>query len=187
MDLSLSWNLFVVAIFVVIIAYSYIIGLNRTVKTIISAYLGILAADGLGNLFHFYFLESDNFRKALELIKVTQLDEALISVKVIIFIAVVVMLTVKGAFEVEFHKGRFGGDAITTGAFGFLNAGLIVSTILVYVSGLSFVQKVAVESNIVELYTSSTFIKAMVDYYNFWFSIPVVIIILWSLINGEVE
>ncbi len=189
MNLSLSWNLFVIAIFVVIIAYSYIIGLNRTVKSIVSAYLAILAADGLGNIFHSYFLESSNFRKGLELFNITNLDETLISTKVVIFVAVVVILTVRGAFEVDFSTHNFGSNnLVVTGIFGFLNAGLIVSTLLVYVSGMSFVQKVTVESNIVDLYTSSTFIKAMVDYYNLWFSIPVVVIIVWSvLFNGKSE
>ena len=183
MNISLSWNLFVIAIFVVIIAYSYIIGLNRTVKTILSAYLAILAADGLGNVFYSYFIESENFRKALELLNITNLDESLISTKVVIFVAVVVILTVRGAFEVDFNNHNFGANnLVVTGIFGFLNAGLIVSTLLVYVSGMSFVQKVTVESNIVDLYASSTFIKAMVDYYNLWFSVPVVVLIVWSLL-----
>jgi lipoprotein signal peptidase len=62
MNLLLSWNLFIIAIFIVIIAYSYIIGINKTVKTIIASYLAILAADGIGNIFKDYFLTSDGFK-----------------------------------------------------------------------------------------------------------------------------
>ncbi len=166
----------------VIIAYSYIIGINKTVKTIIGSYLAILAADGLGNIFKDYFLSSEKFVKVLALVNIPNPDEALISIKVLIFVAAVVILTVKGAYEVHINTNNFvSGNLAITGVFGFLNAGLIISTLLVYVSGSSFVQKANVSSNIVDLYTASTFVQGMVDYYDFWFSIPVVVIVVWSL------
>lgn len=183
MNLLLSWNLFVIAIFVIIIAYSYIIGINKTVKTILGTYLAILAADGLGNIFRDYLLSAENFQKLIEMANVTNSDELLISFKVIVFISAVVILTVKGAYEVHINGRQLPGSGILlTGIFGFMSAGLIVSTILVYVSGSSLIQKVSLQSNITELYSSSDFVRAMVDYYDFWFAIPVVIIIAWSLI-----
>ena len=183
MNLELTWNLFVIVVFAVIMCYSFIIGLNRTFKTIIASYLAILAADGLGNLFQQYFLGSDTFVKALDLIQIDNLDESLIFTKVIIFIAFIVILTVKGVYKVEFGNEADPLTAsILNGIFGFLNAGLIVSTMLVYVSGVSFVQANSVDSNIVEIYSSSSLVQAMVDYYSFWFSLPVVGLMLASLI-----
>lgn len=183
MNLLLSWNLFVLAIFIVIIAYSYIIGINKTVKTIIASYLAILAADGLGNIFKDYFLASDNFQKILGIMAVDNPDEMLISLKVIIFATTVVILTVKGAYEVHIHgRQAISSNLIITGIFGFLNAGLIISTLLVYVSGSSLIQKVAVQSNIIELYSSSDFVRMMIDYYDFWFAIPVLVIVIWSVV-----
>ncbi len=186
MNLVLSWNLFIVVVFVVIVAYSFIIGLNRTLKTIIGTYLAILAADGLGNILQEYVFETANFQKVLETFVNATVDETLIVAKVIIFISVVVILSVKGAFDVHISSG--GPAAVpVTGIFGFLNAGLILSTLLVYVSGLSFVQAVAVDTNIVDLYSGSEFIKGMVDYYNFWFSLPVIGLIIWSLFFNDPE
>jgi len=183
MNLLLSWNLFILAIFIVIIAYSYIIGANKTVKTIISAYLAILASDGIGNIFRDYVLFSDNFAKIVSLFNMGSPDEMLISMKVIIFATAVVILTVRGAFDVKINPNNApGGQIFVTGVFGFLSAGLIMSTLLVYVSGSSMIQKVSLQSNIVELYTSSEFVKFMVDYYDFWFAAPVVILIAWSLL-----
>jgi hypothetical protein len=188
MNLLLSWNLFVIAIFVVIIAYSYIIGINKTVKTIIGTYLAILAADGLGNIFRDYLLGSENFQKLIEIANLTNTDELLINFKVIVFITAVVILTVKGAYEVHIHgKQLMGSNILVTGVFGFMSAGLIVSTILVYVSGSSLIQKVSLQSNIIELYSSSNFVRAMVNYYDFWFAIPVVIIIAWSLVFDRTQ
>jgi hypothetical protein len=112
----------------------------------------------------------------------------LISLKVIIFITAVVVLTVKGAYEVHIHgRQAIGSNFVITGLFGFLNAGLIMSTLLVYVSGSSLIQKVAVQSNIIELYSNSDFVRRMIDYYDFWFSIPVIIIIGWSIFFDHQE
>lgn len=183
MNLDLSWNLFIIVIFAVIICYSFIIGLHRTFKTIIASYLAILAADGLGNLFQQYFLGSDTFVKALDLISISNVDESLIFTKVIIFIAFIVVLTIKGVFKVEFTHEVDGSIAgILTGIFGFMNAGLVVSTILVYLSGASFFQSSAIETNIPEIYANSSLVRSMVDYYNFWFSMPVVGLLIASLV-----
>jgi hypothetical protein len=171
------------AIFIVIIAYSYIIGLNKTVKTIIGTYLAILAADGLGNIFRDNFLGSENFQKIMSIFNATNSDEMLISFKVVIFITAVVILTVKGAYEVHIHGKQLpGSNFVVNGVFGFMSAGLIVSTLLVYISGASLIQKVSLQSNIIELYTTSNFVRGMIDYYDFWFAIPVIVIIGWSLV-----
>jgi hypothetical protein len=183
MNLELSWNLFIVVLFAVIMAYSFIIGLHRTYKTVIACYLGVLAADGLGNLFQQYFLGSDTFVKALELISIDNLDESLIFTKVVVFVFFIVILTIKGVFKVELNEHADGPLApFFTLLFGFLTAGLIISTMLVYISGVSFVQADSVNSNIIEIYTGSSFVRGMVDYYNFWFSMPVVILMVSSLI-----
>ena len=50
MEINLSWDLFVIVFFAVIIAYSFIIGRNQTLKVIIASYIAILASDGIGNL-----------------------------------------------------------------------------------------------------------------------------------------
>jgi hypothetical protein len=55
-NLRLSWDLFIIVFFGVIIAYSFIIGRNQTLKIIIATYMAILTADGLGNLFQTYLL-----------------------------------------------------------------------------------------------------------------------------------
>jgi len=189
MSLDLSWDLFVIVFFGVIVCYSFIIGLNRTIKTLIGIYLAILAADGLGNIFQQYFLTSDSFLEALKLVNISNPDQTLIIAKVIIFILIIVLMTVKGGFVVHMnHSIEHGAASVTLLViFGFLSAGLIISTLLVYISGLSFVQGTSVDSNIVDIYASSDIVRSMVDYYNFWFSMPVVALVLWSVLFGRSE
>jgi len=182
MNLDLSWNLFILVIFAVIICYSFIIGLHRIFKTIIASYLAILAADGLGNLFQLYFLSSENFVKFLDLIKLSESDESLIVIKVTIFVSFIVILTIKGIYKIEYNSGLDGfPNVFFTGIFAFLSAGLIMSTLLVYISGVSFVQATPIDSNIVDIYNSSKFVRHMIDYKDVWFSMPVVGLLLTSI------
>jgi len=198
MNILLSWDLFISSIFIIILSYSLIIGLNGTLKSIIATYLGILCADGLTNILAEYVLSSDKVVKGLTLFNFTSTEQDLIALKVIIFLSVIVALTVRGVFNVELsHMHSRTVSFLLNLIFGFFSAGLIVATLLIYVSGASLLTGDVLQSNVVELYTSSFYIRNMIDYYNFWFSIPVLIFIFWSLVtpvdsfpsqpNSEVE
>ena len=184
MNILLSWDLFISSIFIIILSYSLIIGLNGTLKSIISTYLGILCADGLTNILAEYVFSSDKVVKGLTLFDFTSTEQDLIAVKVIIFLSVIVALTVRGVFNVELsHMHSKTVSFLLNLIFGFFSAGLIVATLLIYISGASLLTGDVLQSNIIELYTSSFYIRNMIDYYNFWFSIPVLIFIFWSLVT----
>ena len=67
MNLNLSWDLFILVFFAVVVAYSFIIGKNQTLKVILGTYLAVLCADGMGNLFGKYFSVSVAFLKFMKL------------------------------------------------------------------------------------------------------------------------
>jgi len=184
MNILLSWDLFIASIFIIILSYSLIIGLNGTLKSIISTYLGILCADGLTNILAEYVFSSDKVVKGLTLFNFTSTEQDLIALKVIIFLSVIVALTVRGVFNVQLsHMHSRVVSFFLNLIFGFFSAGLIVATLLIYISGASLLTGDVLQSNIIELYTSSFYIRNMIDYYNFWFSIPVLIFIFWSLVT----
>ena len=58
MNIELSWDLFVLVFFVVIMAYSLIIGRDNTLKVILGTYVAALTADAAGNLFAMMELRS---------------------------------------------------------------------------------------------------------------------------------
>lgn len=180
---QLSWDLFILVIFGIIIAYSFIIGKENTLKVIIGTYIAILTADGLGNLFKQYLLISKPFIQFLKLIGLGSQDKALILFKVLIFIIVIVAIAMKGSFEVKKDQGGGGVIGLMTHLiFAFLSAALAVSTLLIYVSGVSFVEGTTTISNaaVNSIYASSKFVKAMIDNYNIWFSLPAVSFVIWS-------
>ena len=161
--------------FGIVIAYSFIIGRNQTLKMIIAAYMAILTADGAGNLFQNYLLP------AAPTLQGEAGDQALVLIKIFVFILVIVLLAIKGGFRVDIlPETSIVTRLLSNLTFGFLNAGLMVSTILVYLTGGSFVTgtvQAAIETN---LYQESQFVQMLIDNYNIWFALPAIAIVLVS-------
>lgn len=188
--LKLSWDLFVVVIFAVIIAYSFIIGKENTLKVIIGSYIAILTADGLGNLFKEYVASSPQTMTFLKFLGLGNEDKTMILVKVIVFIMAIVIIAMKGGFEVHQGLGKSGIIGLIMNLiFGFLSAGLVISTLLIYVSGASFVSGniSMINNTLAAAYAESEMVKLMIDNYNIWFALPAVAFLLTSLFNKKTQ
>ncbi len=182
MDIRLSWDLFVLVFFAIVIAYSFIIGKNQTLKVIIGSYMAILSADGVGNIFEKYLLPQ------MPSLQGTEADQVLILMKIFIFVLVVVLLSIKGGFYVDIlYERSMVTRILATLSFGFLNAGLIVSTILVYISGASFVDGTLQISQATNLYQESQMVKLMIDNYNIWFALPALAFVMISFFEPREE
>ncbi len=144
--------------------------------------MAILTADAIGNLLQTYLLPS------APALQGAMGDQALVLIKIFTFVLVIVLLAIKGGFQVDVSPERSVVTRILGNlSFGFLNAGLMVSTILVYLTGGSFVTgsiRAGFESN---LYQESHFIQTIVDNYNIWFALPVLAIVIVSLFQHVEE
>ncbi len=185
MDIRLSWDLFVVVFFVVIVAYSLIIGRDNTLKVILGTYVAALAADAAGNLLGKYLSGSELFMKLLKFAALGTEDAAVVFMKVIIFVALVIMFAVKGAFFVQTANDRSGPIRfIITCIYAVMSAGLIISVILVFVSGVSFISSGNGETTgtaLWNIYNQSQFIRSIVANSYFWFSAPAAVFLIQSL------
>ena len=181
-NLRLSWDLFILFFFAIVIAYSFIIGRNQTLKVIISTYMAILTADGLGNLIKTYLLP------AAPTLQGEMGDQAMVLIKILTFVLVIVILAIKGGFQVNLApEGSIVTRVLANLTFGFLNAGLMVSTLLVYLTGGSFVTGNIPAGIATTLYQESIFVKSIVDNYNVWFALPVLGVVLISLFQRTEE
>ena len=191
MNVVLSWDLFVLAFFVVIIAYSFIIGRDNTLKVILGTYVAILAADAVGALFGQYFAGSEIFLKVLQGAAVNNDQEAVIFVKVMVFIVFLILFAVRGAFYVDTSEEDSSlMRMVLTFLYGVLSAGLIVSAILTFISGVAFIGGGSVETTktaLWDIYNQSEVIRTMVQYTYLWFSIPALAFLLHSLHTHKVE
>jgi len=187
MNLNLSWDLFILVFFAVVVAYSFIIGRNATLKVITASYVAILCADGLGNLFARYFAGSEAFLKLLKLFSIGNSDQATAFFKVLVLIILIVIIAVRGLFNYDAIDSR----PVTLRLaillmLGVLSAGLMMSTMLIFVSGQSLVASVFMPSSILsDVYTQSRLVRIMIDYSNMWFFLPGLAIVLISLFNKK--
>lgn len=180
-NLRLSWDLFIIVFFGIVIAYSFIIGRNQTVKVIIATYMAILTADGLGNVFNTYLLP------AAPTLQGESGEQTMILLKIAVFVIVIVLLAIKGGFRVDLlNENSVATRILSNLSFGFLNAGLIVSTLLVYLTGGSFVAGTTQAALSTNLYLESRVVQLLIDNYSIWFAIPAVSIVILSFFEpGE--
>lgn len=187
MDINLSWDLFVIVFFAVIIAYSFIIGRNQTLKIIIASYIAILAADGIGNLIELYLIGE---QAVVGQIKVANTEVTLVIVKIFIFVASIVLIATRGRFTINMEHPRSSITHIALNlVYGILSAGLITSTILIYTSGASLVEDGGIIMNeaVLAMYRDSIMVQTMINNYNIWFALPAVTFVVSSFLGREIE
>lgn len=185
MQLAASWDLLIIVFFVIIMCYSYIVGSNSTAKIILASYVGMLAANGIGNLF------ASSIHMSQPLIKVlaTSADENVIIFKIFMFLVITLLLVLKGGFLVE--VGQFSSwplRMLMTTALGFLSAGLMMSTILVFIAGGkvdSFLVSSLQEG--IDIPATTVFVRSLLQYYNLWFAAPAIVFALLSVFNVHVQ
>lgn len=186
MEINLSWDLFVIVFFAVIIAYSFIIGRNQTLKIIIASYIAILTADGIGNLIERFFIADAEAGGTL-----TTPDEGgLVVIKIFIFVFTIVLIATRGRFQINMERsGSSLMNIILNLTYGILSAGLITSTILIYTSGSSLVQdsSMVINEAVMAMYRESVMVQTMINNYNIWFSLPAITFVISSFLGEEVE
>lgn len=184
MELSLTWDLLVIVFFAVIVAYSFIVGKDESVKIIIASYIAIVAVQALGNLLEMLGGES---RTMMEMLGFT-LDRNVISTtKLLLFVAMIIFLAIKGGFEMEYAKDLTGiWDPIITGAFGFATSGMLLSALLTYIAAKPLLDETLGSAPLIQpLLADSTLVQVMVDYQNVWFALPALLLLTIGFINGK--
>jgi uncharacterized membrane protein YcfT len=186
MEIALTWDLFVIVFFAVIISYSFIVGKHESIKIIIATYIAILAVQGVGNIIERLSGETE---PVLDVLGVS-VDITLFSTtKLLLFVVAIIILAVRGGFEVEFSKETNGiVSAIITGLFGFGTAGLLLSTLITYLAGMPLLSsKLAEAPAISPLLTQSKLIEVMIVNQDLWFSFPALLLLCVGFLGSETE
>jgi len=185
MQLALTWDLMVIIFFVVIMSYSYIVGQNGTIKIILSSYIAMLAANGLGNLLIKYIHISQPLIKVFD----STADSNSVVFKIFTFIVFTLILVLKGGFVIDMgRQNSFIVRLMSVTIFGFLSAGLIMSTVLVIIAGTSVDGLMGgTLHEVVNIPTQTLFVRSLIDYYNFWFAAPAIAFVVMSVMNSAIE
>ena len=169
MEVALTWNLVLLSGFILLFTYSFLLGQNATIKLILSIYIAIMTADGIAKIIQdFIVAPSPGFRQLLGGYQ----EEAFVWLRILLFLAAVITFVVKSGFHVAIEKhdhwaARLGIHAI----FSALSAILFLSTILIYISGNSFVEGMMYARDIV-IYKQSFLAQLLIDNYQIFFSLP---------------
>ncbi len=181
MDLTLSWDLVIIVFFAIVMSYSFIIGKDQSVKVMIAAYISIIATQGIGNAIFRYQGEAE---KVLKIMDVTFNVSALAAAKIFLFAFFIILFAIRSGIHVVYAKDRgtlIGG--IYTALFGFSTAGLIISTILTFVSGRGILE--AGTLLVAEGAHTSKLMTLMTVHQDLWFALPALLIISAGFINNE--
>lgn len=184
LSLTLSWDLFIVVFFAIVMSYSYIIGKQQSMKVIIASYIAIIATQGIGNVLSRLMGGTD----ALASVGLPT-DLALVALaKIFLFALCVIIFVIRSGIDVQYsHESGTIMNIISTGLFGFATAGLIVSTILTYAAGSGILDSaMAGLSTIAPLAQTSTLMQLMILNQDIWYTLPAFLIIAMGFLqNGE--
>lgn len=187
MDLTLSWDLFIVFFFAVVTAYSFIIGKHETLKILVAVYIAILATQGIGNILTRFSGEGEPVYRILKVMGVT-LNLTTVSVtKLISFMFAIIWIALKGGFSIQY--GRSHGSLvalIATGLFGVATAGLIVTALLTFITGSPLLDpSLGTQQALLPLMQTSGLVQVMVLNQDLWFSLPALLLVGFGLVRDE--
>lgn len=184
MEVALTWNLVILFVFVLLFAYSFMLGQDDTIKLILCIYIAILTADGVAGVLQEFVIDpSPGFQTLLGEKKI----QIMAWMRIALFIFAVVVFAVKSGFNVLLDKHeKFVIRFAIHGWFSAMSALLFLSTMLIYLSGNSFVEGMLFAKEI-SIYEQSLLAQILIDYYQLWFSLPAISFLVTSFLFEKAD
>ncbi len=159
-----TWDLFIMLFFAIAVAYGFLLGKNRIVLTMLTTYIMLAVANELGDA-----LLSANF--------IFKTGTSTFILKTSVFLIAVFLLAILFSSRSAISKYLAGNDEggsmgsiIFTIIYSFLSAGLIITSIIFFMTP-------AGQS---ELFAQSHWAKIMMDLRIWWLILPLVVLIFES-------
>jgi len=159
---SPSWDLFIIIFLAVATGYGFILQKEKAAATLISTYIALVVTSVWGDsVYNLLVGKTVLFNQVWFSSHLNPF-----SVKIIIFGLLIVLLSLKG----EYISSRTGtiGSAVLLFLFSFLNAGLIISSII------SFMDEVSRTTLLTQSHVAALIFK----YNSWWIALPAIILIV---------
>lgn len=153
-------------------------------KIIVATYIAIVAVQGIGNLLERLSVKTPPILVSMGL----SLDGGLIAmIKVATFVAAIILISIRGGIEIEYGKEQSTVvNSVLTGAFGFTTAGLLLSTLATYVSGMPLLDAgIANAATLSPFLQQSRLLQALVQFQDVWFALPAVLLVIIGFVSNE--
>lgn len=184
LNLTISWDLFIVVFFAIVMSYSFIIGKHQSIKIIIASYIGIITVQGIGNVWKRLLGDASTTLSAVGI----PFDISMVAIaKIFLFALCIILFVIRSGINIEYEKES--GTIMTivlTGLFGFSTAGLMISSILTYASGSGILDPTLVaQSVIAPIVKHSTLMQVMIFNQDLWYTLPAFLIIATGFVQNE--
>lgn len=187
MHVALTWDLLVIVFFAVVVAYSFIVGKDESVKIIISTYISLVAVQAIGGIIGMLNgVQSDSWMQTLGL----GIDMDIVStIKLVLFVGMIVSLAIKGGFEMEYAKNLSGmWEPVVTAGLGFVTAGLLLTSLLTYIAARPIADDTLRSAPLLSpLLQDSQLVQIMVDYQYVWFCLPAILLLVVGFLGNTEE
>ena len=179
MDIPLTWNLAISGGLALIFGYNFILGQHDTVKLIICTYISIFAADGIASILKQYVLDPSGGVRSL----VGSNEVEIFSwIRLVLFLLIIVLFVIKSGFHVRLeHHRHWLLRGVIHGAFSMISAILLMTTMLVYLAGISVVEGLLYAQEL-NIYGNSNVARILIDYMSVWFTLPAVAFLVTSFV-----
>lgn len=155
--MSPTWDTFIILFFVVMTVYGLLLGRGRVFNILINTYVGYVIASELGDFAYSYLSKANELAHSFQV--------SLFGAKVIVFAAVIFLLTLKSELAGTQDDGMT--SSVYTAVYGFLSAGLILSTVFTFMT----------ESDRINLFSSSSIASQVYQYHLVWLVAPILVIL----------
>lgn len=175
MNFTLTWDLFVLMFFALVITYTFIIGKKESVKILLGSYVAIVSVQALGNVIVRFWTFAAGFVGLGPAI-----DPTILTIfKLVAFIAIVVVLTIKAGYDVVYGGSMNMTTAVgMTVLLGFATAGLMLSTLLTYVANTPLLDlAISKQTTMAAIIQQSQLMQIMILQQDLWFFLPAVVLI----------
>ncbi len=180
MQVQLSWDLLIILFVALVVAYSFIVGKDASVKIIVATYIAFIAVQALGNVILLLLTASTATTVGLSLS-----PEILSIGKLLLFAAAVVFMAMKGGIDVR--GGQSLGtvwDIVLSGALGFSTATLLLSSLVTYVAGRPILDMtLGTADALAGIIAESPLVLAIVEYQHVWFALPAILLLVIGFLH----
>lgn len=182
MSLTLSWDLLIILFVVLVVAYSFIVGKDASVKIIVATYISVVAVEALGNIAF-----SVTNASTASMVGLSLSPDVLALGKLILFAFAVVFMAMKGGLNVELGAG-FGTawDIVVAALLGLSTSMLLLASLVTYITGKPLLDRTLASAPAlggVEL--TSPLVGAIVDYQHVWFALPAILLLVISFLGNR--
>lgn len=151
--MNLSWDFFITMFFVVMSVYGLLLGKSRVFAILLNTYVGYVIASEAGEIVFDYVKRAASVNDAL--------STSYFGAKLMTFAAVVFILTLKG--EISGYDDRGMHSTFMTAVYGFLSAGLILSSVFAFMG----------ETEKQHIFSVSNLASQVADYRLVWLVAPI--------------